>query len=138
MPAGYRTVTEPVMKVWMRQKYGYVPAVTNCVQNVVPGTIMLELNVLSGFGELPLVTVCDEGPLLVHCTISFTLMLIFCGVKLKSWIVTFVVPVAGQATTCAADTPVATKLTPVIFEPLIVCRLLAGLNVKPAIRGVTV
>ena len=108
------------------------------MHTVEPVARLPELNLPSLVGLVPLVTVCVEGPLFVHLTIPFTLTVTGVGVNEKSWIVTFVVPDAGHVTSCALRAAVPVKLTAVMFAPLTVCGLLAGLKVKPALLGVTV
>jgi len=68
----------------MAQKYCAVPIPTNCTQTVAPVPKLPELNTPSGVGVVPLVTVCTDGPMLVHFTISFALIVKLSGVNEKS------------------------------------------------------
>jgi hypothetical protein len=123
---------------WMEQKYWAVPIPRNCTQNVAPVPKLPELNLPSGVGVVPLVTVWVDGPLLVHLTIPFALIVTL-SENAKSWIVTLVVPDVGHGTTIRALGPtVVVKLTAVISAPLTVCGLLVGLKVNPVLLGVTV
>jgi hypothetical protein len=120
------------------QKYGNVPGAVNCTQTVAPLPKSPELNLPSGVGEVPLVTVWMDSPLWVHLTIPFALIVTLGGVNEKSTIDTFVVPDGGHGTIRALCVDVAVKLTAVLFAPLTVCGLLVGLKVNPVLPGVTV
>ncbi len=87
---------------------------------------------------MPLVTVWVDGPLLVHLTIPFALIVMLCGVNEKFWTVAFVVPDDGQVTICALGVAVAVKSTAVMFAPLTVCALPVGLKEYPVLLGVIV
>jgi len=67
----------------MLQKYWAVPVPKNCTQTVAPVPKLPELNLPSGAGVVPLVTVWVV-PLLVHLTIPFALIVKLSGVNEKS------------------------------------------------------
>jgi len=109
----------------------------NLKQTDVPGLTFEESNVPFA-GTVVLVTVWVVDPLFVHFTIEFADTVTVEGLKEKSCIVTSVVPLPGQATSCTVNAEAAVKLTPVMFAPLTVCGLLVGVNVKFARLGVIV
>src|SRR4030067_1334690 len=104
----------------MVQKYWAVPIPRNCTQTSSPVPKLPELNLPSGIGEVPPVTVWVV-PLLVHLTIPFAMIVTLSGVNEKSRIVTFVGTDGGHRTIRALGPAVVVKLTAVISAPLTVC-----------------
>ena len=91
--AGPSTVTVPCMNEWNVQWYGYVPAALKVM--VLPprlGIVPVSNTPLSE------VAVCSSGSLLLHVTLSRTLIVTFCGTKVKFWMTTvWLVAMAGTA-----------------------------------------
>jgi len=81
--AGPSTVTVPCMNEWNVQWYAYVPAALKVM-------VLLPRLGIAPVSNTPVseVAVCSSGSLLLHVTLSRTLIVTFCGTKVKFWMMT--------------------------------------------------
>lgn len=118
VPPADVTITVPTMFGWSAQKYGNSPASSNVWLNVCPGAhrglkFGEESNALplsGSSGPVPDVTVCAVESLLVHVTVSPTLM--FIGLGSKASVVLLDEPGVAIACTSAAKAGVNVDICP--------------------------